>query len=107
MAPLLNSISPVASKARVCKDKFEQLSALFERHDTQIQFDISLDQVSDAHGQFRIWAGNIGAFQSIPSASSLDYRVREVPKVAKQTIDLLRELSEALDDGMNKDPVSL
>ncbi|KAH8749410.1 hypothetical protein F5882DRAFT_488661, partial [Hyaloscypha sp. PMI_1271] len=55
-------------------------------------------QVGDSYGQFKIWAGNIGALQPIQSASSLDYRLREVPKVSKQVVTLLQDLDESLED---------
>jgi hypothetical protein len=91
--------SPIASRAGVCLRDFEQLSSLFESSDRQAQYGISHATVCDGLGRFKIWAANIGAFQSIQASSSLDYRLREVPKVSKQIIDFLEDLSEALEDG--------
>lgn len=54
--------------------------------------------LNDHLGRFRIWAGNIGAFQENPLPSSLDYRLREAPKVAEQIRDLLDDLCETLRD---------
>jgi hypothetical protein len=98
MAPQVTNVSPIASQGKACMRHFDQLCALFEDQERQIEFDISHLQVCDAYGQFKIWAGNIGAFQSAQSASSLDYRLREVPKVSKQVVALLGDLDEALEN---------
>ncbi|OXV09550.1 hypothetical protein Egran_02691, partial [Elaphomyces granulatus] len=88
-------VSPIAS---ACVHRFKQLCALFEDGKRQSSYEISPLQVRDSYGQFRIWAGNIGALQTLPSTSSLDYRLREVPKLSEQVIILLEDLEEALED---------
>lgn len=92
-------VSPIASQGKACVHRFEQLCALFEDEKRQSSHKISLLQVRDSYGQFRIWAGNIGALQTLSSTSSLDYRLREVPKLSEQVIILLKDLEEALEDG--------
>lgn len=91
--------SPIASQVKACAEHFHQLCALLEDAEGQAIHDISHLQVSDCSGQFKIWAGNIGALQTIQSASSLDYRLREVPKVSTQVVSRLEDLEEALADG--------
>ena len=57
--------------------------------------------IIDQLGRFNIWAGNIGAFQELPLPSSLDYRLREAPKVVRQVGELLDDLEETLHDVMS------
>lgn len=87
----------LATCAVECAQAFEKLSTLpqpqFEQHTHLRQ-----DDIEDQDGRFRIWAGNLGAFQKLPSKSSLDYRLRESPKVAIQVQELLQDLHRALDD---------
>ncbi len=101
MKPHLSLASPVATHGQACARHFDELCALFDGEEPQFIYEISQLQVSDSYGQFKVWAGNIGDLQSIQSASSLDYRLREVPKVSKQIVALLRDLDEALEDGMH------
>ncbi|KAE8440784.1 hypothetical protein EG329_006584 [Mollisiaceae sp. DMI_Dod_QoI] len=98
MEPHLSLASPVATHGQVCDRHFDELCALFDDEEREFIYEISRLQVSDSYGQFKVWAGNIGALQSIQSASSLDYRLREVPKVSKQVVALLQDLDEALED---------
>jgi hypothetical protein len=97
MATRANPASPIASLGKGCARHFEQLCALFEDEERQFIYDISHLQVYDSFGQFKIWAGNIGALQPFHSASSLDYRLREVPKVSKQVVTIaLSEMNGSL-----------
>jgi hypothetical protein len=63
-------------------------------HDTQCQLRSALGQaiVEDQSARFRVWAGNLGAFQKLPAASSLDHRLREAPKIATQIQEILEDL---------------
>ncbi|OXV08800.1 hypothetical protein Egran_03437 [Elaphomyces granulatus] len=94
----VNLTSPIASYGKVCVHRFEQLCALFEDEKLQSRYEISLLQVHDSYGQFKIWASNIGALQSLPSSSSLDHRLREVPKLSEQVVNLLEDLGRSLED---------
>jgi hypothetical protein len=100
MAPHVSPASPVATYGKVCVHHFDELYTLFEDGERQFIYEISHLQIVDSYGQFKVWAGNIGALQSVESTSSLDYRLREVPKVSKQVVALLQDLAEALKDGM-------
>lgn len=91
--------SPIAFLGKASAQLLHQLLALLEDAEGQVIHGISKLQVSECSGQFRIWAGNIGALQTIQSTSSLDYRLREVPKVSNQVVSLLEDLEEALTDG--------
>ena len=101
MAPHVSLASPVAKHGQACAHHFDELCALFDDEERQFIYEISQLQVRDSYGQFKIWAGNIGALQHIQSASSLDYRLREVPKISKQVVALLQDLDGALEDGMH------
>ncbi|KAI9857183.1 MAG: hypothetical protein M1813_008545 [Trichoglossum hirsutum] len=52
----------------------------------------------DELDRFRIWAGNIGALQHVKVRSSLDYRLRDAPKLGDQISRLLVDLNTALAD---------
>lgn len=82
----------VAPKVRICIALFDELCHL-QKVDSNPQITV-IDQL----GRFKIWAGNIGAFQELPLPSSLDYRLREAPKVADQIRELLEDLIETLQD---------
>ena len=94
-----NQPSLIASQCRLCVSYFDQLSSLLKAQERQSLFGISHTVVCDELGRFRIWAGNIGAFQTIKLQSSLDYRLREAPKILRQIVQLLEDLSESLQDG--------
>src|SRR6266542_2624498 len=97
----LASSTGIAVQAKACIRRFDQLCTFFEDEERQFVYEISHLQVCDCYGKFKIWAGNIGALQAISSASSLEYRLRNVPKVSKQVISLLEDLDEALEGGMH------
>jgi hypothetical protein len=92
------NISPIATRSKECARRFDQLCALFQDNKVEKEFCISRLQILEAFGQFKVWAGNIGAFQGVQSTSSLDYRVRQVPKVSGAVVDLLEDLLAALQE---------
>ncbi|KAF2241838.1 hypothetical protein BU26DRAFT_407990, partial [Trematosphaeria pertusa] len=57
----------------------------------------------DQSERFRIWAGNLGAFQRLPSEASLDYRLRYSRKIAAQIEELLTDLLNTLDHTSPRD----
>lgn len=61
---------------------------------------LSVSLVNDGFDRFRLWAGNIGAIY-VPSRqdSSLDLRLREVPMIADEVVECLKDLLEDLDNG--------
>lgn len=81
-------------------DLFEALNEIFSQPNQQSQYGLSGSEVRDSLGRFRIWAGNIGALQKFASKSSLDYRIREAPKIGAQIISILDDLAESLEDGV-------
>lgn len=92
-------MTTIASRAKTCVDLFAECAELLRQPDYQSDGGISENQVVDALGRYRIWAGNIGALQQAETKSSLDFRLREAPKIATQINEILEELKESLEDG--------
>lgn len=86
----------LAASSTECAQLFNSLSALLR--DTQSEARSSLEQaaIEDQSVRFRVWAGNLGAFHTLPALSSLDHRLRESPKVATQILALLQDLHGSL-----------
>lgn len=99
MASLQPSPSPIASRTKTCVELFKRLNELSREPDGQQDATAPTTEAADALGRFRIWAGNIGAFQKFESKSSLDYRLRDAKKIAIQIVGLLDDLAESLEDG--------
>ncbi|KAE9376716.1 hypothetical protein N431DRAFT_453112 [Stipitochalara longipes BDJ] len=91
-------MSPIALRANKCVGLFEDLVELLRQPDQQYDYGISDTETTDAFGRFKIWAGNIGAFQQIDLKSSLDFRLRESPKISTQILEILDDLAESLED---------
>jgi hypothetical protein len=87
---------PLAASSIECAQLLHHLSSLL--HDKQSQARSSLEHaaIEDQYGRFSTWAGNLGAFQRLPATSSLDYRLRESPKIVTQIQELLDDLYEML-----------
>lgn len=75
------------------------LSSLF--HDTECiqRTNLTGGTIEDQLSRFRIWCGNLGALHGLPATSSLDYRLRELPRVAHQIHDLLSDLRDITREG--------
>ena len=84
----------IAPRVHECVRRFNALCDLLPEAD-QIVHPALVDQL----GRLKIWAGNIGAFQELPLPSSLDYRLREAPRIVDQVIELLNDLNETLQEG--------
>ena len=95
----LRAMSPIASCAKNCLGLFEDLVELLRQPAHQDDYGISDAETTDAFGRFKIWAGNIGAFQQIDLKSSLDFRLRDTPKISTQILEILDDLAESLEDG--------
>ena len=91
----------IAPKAHACFGRFNELCRLLTESDRSAR-PILVDQL----GRFKIWAGNIGAFQELPTPSSLDYRLSEAPKVALQVAKLLDDLDKTLQEGIKSTDLS-
>jgi hypothetical protein len=86
----------IAHKAYACVGRFDELCRLLPHSDHN-----ALPTIIDQLGRFKIWAGNIGAFQELSTPSSLEHRLREAPKVGAQVAELLDDLEETLQEGGN------
>lgn len=92
-------MSAIASRAKRSLLNLERLVGVLEQPGYE-SIGISASEAVDILGRFKIWAANIGAFQDINIKSSLEFRVRDAPKIASQITELLDELTESLDDSM-------
>lgn len=94
--------SPICSRAREVVESFRHLEIASRDVESQQFYSAAPDfgSISDSLGRFKIWAGNIGALQRFELKSSLDWRIREAPKISTQIVNILEELIESLDDGM-------
>lgn len=87
----------VAPKAHACVEQYNQVYRVIPETDSLVR-----STVGDQFGRFKIWAGNIGALQKASLSSSLDYRLREAPKIVAQIIELLEDLQQTLQEGQKK-----
>ncbi|RYP69577.1 hypothetical protein DL771_006014 [Monosporascus sp. 5C6A] len=87
----------LATSSIECAQLLSKVSSLL-LHDLKSEERSTLlhDEIEDQLGRFRVWAGNLGAFQRLPATSSLDHRLRESPKVAAQVQELLQDLQDVL-----------
>ncbi|KAH7403443.1 hypothetical protein BKA64DRAFT_450220 [Cadophora sp. MPI-SDFR-AT-0126] len=90
-------MSTIASRAKRSLALLERLIELLKKPG-QESIGLFASEAVDALDRFRIWASNIGAFQDINVKSSLEYRIRDAPKIANQITELLGELIESLED---------
>lgn len=98
MASLQSVQSPIAARTKLCLELFERLKK-FGNLPEEPENSAIATEAGDSLGQFKIWAGNIGAFQQFQTKTSLDYRLRDAQKIARQIIELLDDLAESLEDG--------
>ncbi|OCK77568.1 hypothetical protein K432DRAFT_303903, partial [Lepidopterella palustris CBS 459.81] len=85
--------SSLAATARGCAHAFAQLLALLQDSHREELSQLTQSTIDDECGRFKIWAGNLGALQQLPSTTSLDHRLRESPKSAKETLNNLFRIS--------------
>jgi hypothetical protein len=57
---------------------------------------IDAEALEDEVGRFRVWSGNLGVLQK--GHSSLDYRLRDSPLLSGNTLKLLEELSDNVNE---------
>jgi hypothetical protein len=91
--------SPIAESAKQCLAGLTSLSDTLKDQETYSKFDLSYDESCDHVGRFRIWANNIGALQDASKTTSLEYRLRDAPKIAQRISELLEDVREILGDG--------
>jgi len=87
----------IADEAIRCAKAFGNLEQLVLPDVSILQDRLQFSSVSDDHGRFNIWAGNIGAYRVGPA--SLDSRLAEVALVRGQILKLLKDLNYSLDEG--------
>jgi hypothetical protein len=87
----------LATSAIECARLLNNLSTQLLDKEWETRVALSQPSIEDQGARYKIWGGSLGAFQRLPATSSLDYRVRESPKVATQIQELLEELRHALE----------
>lgn len=88
-----------ASLSQLCKDCEASFVDLKRSLDEYLQdHEESRPCVLDQYERFQIWAGNIGAKQESTIKTSLDWRVREAPKIQYQIGELLGDLCSAIEE---------
>jgi hypothetical protein len=97
MAPVdLASIGP---RSNACLEVFNHLCLLLrENPEKGTKFGITFSSIYNEVARFKIWAGNIGAFQPTESAVSLAQRLKNAPRAADQVIELLKDMEDTLLD---------
>jgi tetratricopeptide (TPR) repeat protein len=86
----------LATSAIECARLFNDLSSQLLDRERETRTALSQPSIEDESARYKIWAGNLGAFQRLPATSSLDYRLKESPKVATQIQELLEDLRHAM-----------
>ena len=81
-----------------CLESFQALTLALNGPNRNFGDQITLEDVEDELGRFRIWSGNIGAHRI--GRSSLDYRLRDASHIRKRVVSLLEDLKEILQEGM-------
>ena len=94
----------LATTSRACAKAFTQLCTLLKDPQYEELSRLTQSAIEDECGRFRIWAGNLGALQQLPSPTSLDHRLRNSPKIACHIHELLEILKDSLQDGKSPDP---
>lgn len=88
--PSTTIISPLHEASTRCLRTFDEL--------LEAETGEARSAIDDNYARFRIWAGNLGAFQPLPSKSSADFRLREAPEVASRILEILEEICETNED---------
>ena len=88
----------IATATQDCIKKFAALCTAIRKQDQDSLSKIPAFEVADQQARFFIWAHNIGALRQAHAAASLDQRLRDAVEIAKQVLELLRDLGESLQD---------
>ena len=81
-----------------CVAIFKQVYNLLNEPACPYKNDISPTDIQDELGRFKIWGGNIGAFQPKTMRSSLEHRLQDASKTRQHLLNLLGDLQESLDE---------
>jgi hypothetical protein len=91
----------LAASSIDCAQLLDKLALLHEDTKCSQRSALRVIELEDQSARFRVWAGNLGAFQRLPASASLDYRLRESPKIAMQIHELLQDLKATGEDGVS------
>ncbi|KAI9756018.1 MAG: hypothetical protein M4579_004063, partial [Chaenotheca gracillima] len=86
----------ISSLSLSCIQAFDTLCSSLQDPDHVSSGHLSLSSILDEKGRFRVWAGNLGAWQV--GHSSLDYRLREADLMRGKVRRLLEDLESALQE---------
>jgi hypothetical protein len=75
---------------------FQNLTNALDTSDGKWASLIESEALQDEVGRFRVWSGNLGALQK--GHSSLDYRLRDSPLLSTNTLKLLKELEDNINE---------
>jgi hypothetical protein len=87
----------LAASSIECARSFDRLAELLNDPDCQVRSALRQFDVEDQSVRFRVWAGNLGAFQRLSATASLDHRLQESPKIAAQIQELLNDISDTVE----------
>lgn len=87
---------PISAAVSNCDKAFCDLATQLSDRSIEELTGLKRLDALDAADRFKIWAGNLGAFKSLSSEASLEFRLRESPKITSQISDLLLDLEATL-----------
>jgi hypothetical protein len=88
----------IDSAGKYCLTLFKKVYKLVSEPTCPYKNDISSADLRDELGRFKIWGGNIGAFQPRSTRSSLEHRLRDASQTRQHVLNLLQDLEESLDE---------
>lgn len=92
----MNANPTIQAHVASVKASFQDLQARLEEGPPpwNLEDQISLPIVQDEYGRFKVWAGNIGAWQK--GTAGLDHRLREAGQIRQAILKILKDLSYVL-----------
>ena len=87
---------PIAARTRTCLESFDAVHNSITNSGPTSIGDDERDAILDCHSRFRLWAGNIGAYQV--DARSIDHRLKDAPEVTQRVLELLEEIIEGTEE---------
>jgi hypothetical protein len=88
----------IALRGWACVKGFDQLILIFKDSNGEKNSGMNPSAVTDEFSRFKLWAGNIGALHKAERTTSLEYRLRNAPRVQDYIRRLLDDLATALKD---------
>lgn len=90
--------SDVDIVANRCVAVFKGVYNLLNDPNSPYTNDITSADIKDELGRFKIWGGNVGAFQPKAMGSSLERRLQDASTTRQQVLLLLGDLQESLNE---------